>query len=306
MPKVSVIIPTFNRASYVCEAIDSVLAQTYQDLEIIVVDDGSTDDTLPVLETYGERLRLLRQKNSGPAVARNRGIFAARGEYIAFLDSDDLWVPSKLEKQVAVLDSEPEIGLVYTDCFKGKSLEDITNGSGGCYAEWAPQSGDIFGQLTRLNLVATPSVLVRFAVLRRVGIFDPLLRRGEDYDLWLRIAHVTKARFLPDVLCLIRQHDSRTTNDVSNVITQCVAQELQLYRFQYLRQALINSLRLATGTHYGEAAYAYRKLGDYAMAETAYWKAARYGHSRIRSVLYALFLRYCPFLFRWHDQNSSR
>ena len=108
MPTVSVIIPTYNRRTYVQEAIDSVLAQTYPDYEIIVIDDGSTDGTDQVLHArYGDRIRYVWQENQGESAARNRGIALARGEYIALLDSDDLWLPDKLAKQIPFLDSHP-------------------------------------------------------------------------------------------------------------------------------------------------------------------------------------------------------
>src|SRR5438034_9298591 len=113
MNTVSVIIPTYNYARYLAAAIESALAQTYAPLEIIVVDDGSTDDTLRILGAYGNRLRVLRQANQGAGAARNAGIAAARGEYVAFLDSDDLWHPRKLELQLARFASDPDLGLVH-------------------------------------------------------------------------------------------------------------------------------------------------------------------------------------------------
>jgi len=102
-PLVSAIIPTYNRAHVICDAVESILAQTYREIEVIVVDDGSKDDTLPRLKQYGDRIRVVSQANAGPAAARNRGIAVAQGELIAFLDSDDLWLSTKIERQVALL-----------------------------------------------------------------------------------------------------------------------------------------------------------------------------------------------------------
>ena len=116
MPRVSVIIPTYNRAGYLCESIESVLTQTYTDYEIIVVDDGSTDDTEEVLQLWiaDGTIHYVWQENRGESAARNHGIELAIGEYIAFLDSDDLFMPTKLEEQVAYLDNHPEVGMAHS------------------------------------------------------------------------------------------------------------------------------------------------------------------------------------------------
>ncbi|NEP84931.1 MAG: glycosyltransferase family 2 protein, partial [Okeania sp. SIO3B3] len=115
MPCVSVIIPAYNRADLIGETVDSVLAQTHPDIEIIVIDDGSTDNTADVLATYGSALRVIRQANAGQQAARNAGIRAATGDYIAFLDSDDLWLPHRIEAQLQRFEEVPEAGLVYCD-----------------------------------------------------------------------------------------------------------------------------------------------------------------------------------------------
>ena len=114
MPKVSVIIPTYQRAHLVSQAIESVLAQTYSDYEIIVVNNGSTDNTTEVLSQFGDKIRVIHlHANTGPSVARNLGMNASNGRYLAFLDDDDLWLPNKLEKQIPYLDSHSNIGLIY-------------------------------------------------------------------------------------------------------------------------------------------------------------------------------------------------
>src|ERR1051326_205992 len=114
MPQVSVIIPTYNSAHYLADAVESVLSQTFQDIEVLIIDDGSTDETETVIQRYGSLVRCFRQRNSGVAVARNRGIEESRGEYVAFLDADDTWLPHKLERQLAALDECSDYGACYS------------------------------------------------------------------------------------------------------------------------------------------------------------------------------------------------
>jgi len=205
MPTVSVVIPTYNRAGYILDAIESVLAQTYADYEIIVVDDGSTDNTRQLLQPLidAETIRYAFQDSRGAPSARNLGIRLAQGEYVAFLDSDDLFLPEKLEKQVAFLDSYPAAALVHAGYEKvsdsGKSLG---------YRDTSKISGRVYPQIL-LNwsvLIATPCVLVRKNVLDEVGDFDEGLRWAEDLDLWRRIAQRYEIGVIPEILCQVRAH----------------------------------------------------------------------------------------------------
>ena len=206
MPRVSVIIPTYNRREYVQEAIDSVLTQTYTDYEIIVIDDGSTDGTGEALQArYGDRIHYEWQENQGESVARNRGIELAQGEYIAFLDSDDLWLPEKLEKQARILDENPNVGLVYAQAQfideDGVLLESGTSADS--------EVAEAFDKtvLYFWNPIGGPSkTLICKAVLDRVGGFDPQIRFGEDRDLWFRIADQSKVLGITEVLVAIRRH----------------------------------------------------------------------------------------------------
>ena len=183
MPKVSVIIPTYNRLPMLKEAVDSVLAQDFEDFELIVVDDGSTDGTSEEIEKYGGRVKLLRQpENRGVSTARNRGILRARGKYIGFLDSDDLWVKGKLKTQVTFLDNNPQYPLCYTDEIwirKGKRVNPKI--------KHAKYSGWILEKCLPLCIISPSSALMRKIVFKKVGLFDEVLPVCEDYDLWLRI-----------------------------------------------------------------------------------------------------------------------
>jgi len=184
MPKVSVIIPTYNRLPMLKEAVDSVLSQDFEDFELIVVDDGSTDGTGEEIKRYGGRVRLLQfPENRGVSAARNRGLLHARGKYVAFLDSDDLWVKGKLKIQVSFLDDNPHYPLCYTDEIwirKGKRVNPMV--------KHAKYSGWIFEKCLLLCIISPSSAMMRRTLFSRVGLFDEALPVCEDYDFWLRVS----------------------------------------------------------------------------------------------------------------------
>lgn len=220
VPLVSVIMPAYNTARYIGEAIDSVLSQDYGAVELIVIDDGSTDGTLDVVRSYGDRLTLLTQKNQGSAVARNAGLAAASGEYIAFLDSDDVWLPGKLTRQVRHLQENPEIGLVYARWRVWKPSNDdhyppaeeairalgIPAGEGEPTGIVADRSGWLYNRLLFSSLLHTITVLVRRTLIDAIGPFDAELKRGQDYDYWIRASRLTEIHQLDRVLALYRVH----------------------------------------------------------------------------------------------------
>jgi glycosyltransferase involved in cell wall biosynthesis len=191
---VSVIIPTYNRGSIISKCIESVLAQTYQNIEIIVVDDGSTDDTGAKLREYGSRIRIVTQTNAGPAVARNRGIEVSRGQIIAFQDSDDLWKPAKLQRQVSLLD---KLGKSVPCCLCNAIMRNIY-GDGNEHLSFdisSMQPGYDEGLWLNVpEVLATRFVLfnqtvaIRRDAIEKVGGFDPDLKYMDDYDLPLRLS----------------------------------------------------------------------------------------------------------------------
>src|SRR5262245_11345247 len=188
MPKISVIIPTHDRAHFLPGAIFSVLNQTFQDFEIIVVDDASNDNTSEVVAAFNdERIRFLQHEtNKGGSAARNTGILNSQCDYIAFLDDDDEWLPDKLAKQMDVLlRSPPEVGCVYT----GYVMVDGTTGR--VIDQRTPaKKGNLANDLLRSNYVGgTSSALLKRDCLKKVGLFDENLPRSQDYDLWIRIAN---------------------------------------------------------------------------------------------------------------------
>ncbi len=211
-PLVSAVVATYNRADLVAQTLDSILAQSYSNLEVIVVDDGSTDGTGEMIrERYGDRVRYFRQDNAGPSAARNWGIEQARGEYIAFLDDDDLWLPTKIERQVAALQRAPDCVVCYARC---EVLGDDGAGTGEVFAvSDEGRSGDVFTLVLRRTAMLLPTVLVRRAALDEVGLFDPALPIGEDTDLFLRLTLDYPAVYLRETLALVREHEGRKTRD---------------------------------------------------------------------------------------------
>jgi glycosyltransferase involved in cell wall biosynthesis len=182
-PLVSVIIPTYNRAAMVGRAIESVLAQSFRDYELIVVDDGSDDGTGQALSGYRDRITVLRQSNRGVSAARNRGIRQSKGRLIAFLDSDDLWLPEKLSRQISFFRDRPEALICQTEEIWIRNGRRVNPKK-----RHRKLSGDIFLPSLELCLVSPSAVMLRRPLFDKIGWFDESLPACEDYDLWLRIS----------------------------------------------------------------------------------------------------------------------
>ncbi|MEA2060794.1 MAG: glycosyltransferase family A protein [Thermodesulfobacteriota bacterium] len=198
-PLVSVIIPTFNRGWIIAEAVQSVLDQTYQPLEIIVVDDGSTDNTRDVLEPFMDRIILLKQENKGVSAARNLGIQNTRGEFIAFLDSDDLWLPDKTACQIDFFKASPNAIICQTEEIwirKGRRVNPKK--------KHKKPSGMIFEPSLHLCLVSPSAVMMHHSFFDIIGLFDECLAACEDYDLWLRTS-LAYPVFLIERPCIVKR-----------------------------------------------------------------------------------------------------
>lgn len=211
-PLVSIVIPAFNAAAWVRETLDSALAQTHPRCEIIVVDDGSTDDTATIVQSeYGARVRLARQQNRGLSAARNAGLEAARGSYVQFLDADDLLFPSKIERQLEVLEQRPYYTAVYSDL---EYVEDGLRRAAGLRQWFA--SGHILRPLLRRNFIVAHAPLLRTDAVRSVGGFDTSLSACEDYDLWLRLSAAGHSFYcLDEVLLLYRRVPGSMSSDAA-------------------------------------------------------------------------------------------
>src|SRR5690349_6589968 len=211
---ISVIIPVYNCERFIAEAVRSVQEQTYPVHEIIVVDDGSTDNTRAALAGHWPAIQYIGCEHRGVAAARNTGISRSSGEFIAFLDADDVWLPEKLAMQVDYFRAHPECGLVYTDM----KLFDGTGILQESVKQWLhmdPPSGWIFPQLFAETLFAADAVMFRKKCLDRVGNFDESLRCGEDYHLWLRFARHFRIGYLDKPLMMYRQHPAMTTRSIA-------------------------------------------------------------------------------------------
>ena len=182
MARVSVVIPTYNRLPRVKDAIDSVLKQTYRDFKLWVVDDGSTDGTGESLRVFGNKVKYISQDNSGVSAARNLGLRVSRGKYVAFLDSDDLWEPRKLEIQVRWMEANPQFPLSYTDeVWIRRGIRVNPKKRHAKYSGW------IFEKCLPLCIISPSSVLMKRALFEEIGGFDETLPVCEDYDFWLRL-----------------------------------------------------------------------------------------------------------------------
>ncbi len=200
---VSVIIPTYNCSGFLKESISSALAQTYRDLEVVVVDDGSTDDTAHVVSMFDDRVRYIYQTNAGTATARNTGISNARGSLIAFLDHDDLWLPNKLERQVPYLLADDTIGML----FCGRQFFNTYTGQVTSTHPAEPELDvhELLGHTT----IALQSAIVPMSVLEDVGLFDTELLGTDDWEMTIRIARKYRVVGVPEVMVSIRGHEGQ-------------------------------------------------------------------------------------------------
>ncbi|MEB3339121.1 MAG: glycosyltransferase family A protein [Leptolyngbyaceae bacterium] len=221
MPKVSIIIPAYNAMSYLPETVQSALRQTFTDFEILIINDGSTDGIVEwATQLTDPRVKLVSQTNQGVSVARNTGIAQAQGEYIAFLDADDLWEPSKLAKQVQCLDQNPTVGLVNTWVVNIDEQNHPDNNVCTTYGE-----GWIWQQMIQQNLILCGSVaMVRQRCFAAVGGFDPDLQSAEDWEMWIRIASRYPFALLKEPLVFYRQclHTGSKSNHLQQHLQYCL------------------------------------------------------------------------------------
>jgi len=210
---VSVVMPAYNADVYIGEALESVFSQSYEAVEAIVVNDGSTDNTLKIVmeyrEKYRDRLVVISQPNSGQTRAKNRGLKEAKGDFVAFLDSDDKWAPEKIEKQVELMEFRPELGLCYTKAWKIDELGNTFD-----YISPSPLlRGKCFEHLVLRNNIVASSVMVRRLVFEDVGYYDATLSAAENWDLWTRISKKYEIDYIDEPLTFYRVHSENMSKN---------------------------------------------------------------------------------------------
>jgi len=291
-PEVSVIIPTYNRRAMLLEAIDSVFAQTTEAFELIVIDDGSTDGTAEHLKRFGKSIRIERIEHGGPAAARNRGVALAGAPLIAFLDSDDLWAPTKLERQLAFMHANPACAISQTDEIWIRNGRRVNPGM-----RHSKRAGDIFIDSLRTCLISMSATIMRTDLFRSRGGFDEVMTAAEDYDLWLRILIDREAGLLDEPLVTRRgghpDQTSSTTPAIDRFRILALAKLLADDRLSAMRRAavvevLAEKCRIYAGglTRRGriDQARLYQRIADQAQN----WRAAEIGCAikSIRSTLH--------------------
>jgi glycosyltransferase involved in cell wall biosynthesis len=207
LPKVSIITAAYNHVQFIRQSVESVLNQTYKDFEHIVVDDGSTDGTAEILKTFGNRIKYIRQENRGTHAALNTGIREASGQYIAILDSDDAWLPHKLERQVSAFEQFPETGLVYSQAYiidsEGKKEERVLG------EPLDPECA--FETLLRYNPIPALTAVIKRDCINKLGGFSETFTALSDWELWIRISTGWPIVFIPEPLAFYRDHGRNTT-----------------------------------------------------------------------------------------------
>jgi glycosyltransferase involved in cell wall biosynthesis len=211
-PKVSVIIPNYNYEKFIAATIESVLSQTYENIEIIVVDDGSKDNSLKVLERFGEKLRVIQQKNAGVSAARNNGVQNSTGEFIAFLDADDIWLPEKLQRQIERFNADSEVGLVHCSMTlidpQDQPIDENRNGQEG----WVSTE---FLRFERGVVVgASSTALVKRSIFDEIGGFDVCLSTAADWDFCYQVSRKYKFGFVTEPLVLYRMHGTNMHGNI--------------------------------------------------------------------------------------------
>jgi len=267
-PKISVIIPTKNRAHYVSSAVQSVLGQTFGDFEVLIVDGASTDNTREVVSKFhDERIRYIRErKDRGASASRNTGISQSRGKFIAFLDDDDLWVPSKLSKQLNLFDKNPCIGAVSAGAW-------IINENDETIGFRIPSlRGNIFPKILSKNHVGNCSmVLVRKECFEKSGLFDENLEASEDYDLWVRLTKHYEFDYVNEPLVLYRVHEKRISTNPYKALR---AKKLLIKKHSKELTKLSNHRRILGSWQY-RLGVLYCKCGDMGHGKKEFLKAIR-------------------------------
>lgn len=287
---VSTVITSYNKGPYLAEAVNSALLQDYCPHEVLVINDGSTDETQEVAAAFGDRIRYLSQPNRGQANARNWGIRESRGEYIAFLDGDDRWRSGKLSKQMGLFVARPTLGLVYTDRLKF-SGDTIVWSSNRCGHEL--RRGRVLDWLLSDMFIPFSSVLVRRECLIEAGLFDESVRVADDYDLWLRFTRLYEIDFIDEVLVEYRLGIDSIGSRVGSKVHHTLATQRRFidryYGGTYSNRRAATRAYASKHSAHGDFLLAQSKhrlaLGAYLRALTQEWYSWRRYYAVARALL---------------------
>ena len=274
-PKLSVIIASYNHQDYIAETLRSLEEQTFEDFEIIIVDDGSADKTVEVAKSAQSRAQIYTQENQGVVAARNRGVSLAKGRYICFVDSDDIVLPERFAKQVAMLDSDSKLGLVFADAL----IIDSQGDQIGKFSDVYPVVPGDAAQMLALHYCFTPmiTVMVRAEILRKTGPFEkpgPI----SDYMKWIEVAHISKVHYDPEPLGCWRRHQTSTSkqaNKVKSYAKTRAALKRILRKYPTLKAEIGNKIVKRYSRSYFLTAFWLAADGDVRRARRYYCKAVK-------------------------------
>jgi len=297
-PTVSIIVPVYNSLTMLPAALETVFNQTFQDFELILVDDGSTAGSSELLKTYESRARVLTKKNGGASSARNVGIQIARGEFVAFLDADDLWDSKKLELQVAAFREKPETGVCFTECLYFDSEKEWEANFG----RHDNMEGMIFDLILREHFISTTTVMIRRDCLTDIGLFDETLTGCEDYNLFLRLAEKYPYRFLAQPLAKLRCHDGNLSNNLPQMCRDEVANLDKIAELYPERGIPKNLLKSQIYFRFGQYHF---DANDFRLAKNCFRNAIRFKPTKVSAYIY-LTLALLPAFIRNPLRNLVR
>ncbi|MDT8447466.1 MAG: glycosyltransferase [bacterium] len=267
---VSVIMPAYKAEAYIKEAISSVISQTYRDWELLVIDDGSPDRSGELAASFGDpRIQVIAQENAGVSVARNRGLEQAQGDWIAFLDADDIWLPEKLELQLAAAQRADQPSIVYSDFV---AFDEAGNEQRPKYLRLFPpekQQGWVLETMLQHNFMGLLTVMLPREALKKVGVFSTSLGQGEDWDLWIRLAEFYPFVYVPKSLARYREHAGGLSKDYEpneRALTQ-------VYQTHLLAKGNTEQKRFGMWLFYRHMAHGFARQGKATMAQDRWRKA---------------------------------
>lgn len=302
-PRVSVLMPAWNRARFIEEAMSSVLGQTFRDLELIVVDDGSTDDTAELVRSCRDsRVKLFQQDHAGISAALNRALEVASGQYVARLDSDDVWLPSFLDVQLEVLEKHPGVDIVYA---KGECMDAKGRALPSTWGTDLRYPSDPLRSFLYADPTCNITVLARRSCFDRVGGYDESLHTSEDWDIWVRMAVHFRFRFVDRVLARIRRHDACTTGGHELPDDDVYRNRLRVLDKAFADPAVAGPYADVKGVAYGNVhtinGLLYWTCGDRRRAAASFRRAVAVSDRRLFTVV-----RIAWFSLAWRCLNRSR